>query len=72
MTNQIIPKEVYKFFNTPAYVGEWEGYKVYAEDYGEEAPAIGLPDYVLYKEGEARKSTEDEAFAFLKTLPDED
>lgn len=68
----MIPSEVKKFYNNPKLVGEWQGYQVYANDYGEEPPAIGLPEFVLYKDGKARLTTEDEAFAFLKTLPDED
>ena len=61
-----------KYFDNPVFVCEWEGFKVYAEDFGEIAPAIGLPRFVLYKEGKARLTTEKEAFAIIENLPDKD
>lgn len=67
-----IPNEVKELYNNPELVGEWKGYQVYSNNYGGNAPAIGLPEFVLYKDGKARLSTTDEAFAFIKTCPDED
>lgn len=63
---------VKKFYNNPKYVGIWNGYKVYCEDYGEGRPAIGLPQFVVYKDGKARLTTENEAFEIIKQSPDEE
>lgn len=67
-----VPPAVVEFYDNPKLVGEWRGYKVYAEDYGEDNPAIGLPQFVLYKNNKARLTTEDEAFAFIKEAPEKD
>ena len=66
-----IPSEVKEFYDQPELVGEWKGYQVYANSFGKDAPAIGLPEFVLYKDGKAKLTTEDEAFDFIKTLPDD-
>lgn len=63
---------VKEFYNNPQYVCDWQGYKVFAEDYGDDAPAIGLPQFVIYKDGKARLTTTEEAFKIIGTLPDED
>lgn len=63
---------VKEFYDNPIYVCNWEGYKVFAEDYGKDAPVIGLPQFVLYKDGKARLTTDKEAFEIINTLPDED
>ena len=62
---------VKKFYDNPKYVCDWHKYKVFAEDYGKDAPAIGLPQFVLYKEGKARLSSTNEAFEIIKTLPED-
>lgn len=63
---------VKEFYNNPQFVCDWQEYKVFAEDYGNDAPAIGLPQFVLYKDGKARLTSTEEAFTIIKTLPDED
>lgn len=66
------PEQVKELYNKPIFIRQWKGYDVYCEDYGEEAPAIGLPQFALYKDGKARLTTEEEAFAFIKDSPSED
>lgn len=63
---------VKEFYNNPQYVCDWQGYKVFAEDYGDDGPAIGLPQFVIYKDGKARLTTTEEAFKIISTLPDKD
>lgn len=63
---------VKEFYDNPQFVCDWRGYKVFAEDYGNDAPAIGLPQFVIYKDGKARLTTPKEAFEIIKTLPDKD
>lgn len=67
-----IPQEVKNLYSKPSYVCDWRGYKVYAQDYGEDYPAIGLPQFVIYKDNKARLTKTEEAFEIIKTLPDED
>lgn len=66
-----IPPAVQEFYTKPVYVGDWHQYKVYCQDYGKDAPAIGLPQFVFYKDGQARLSSEEEAFAFIKESPED-
>lgn len=49
----------------------WNGYKVYGLDFGENA-TVGLPMFILEKNNQVRLTTEDEAFAIIDTLPDEE
>lgn len=63
---------VKEYYDDPKFVCDWNGYKVFAADYGKDAPAIGLPQFALYKDGKVRLTTNDEAFEIIKTLPDED
>lgn len=67
-----IPQQVSKFYENPKFVGDWQGYQVYAESYGGDSPSIGLPQFVLYKDNSARLSTVEEAFEFIKASPDKD
>ena len=62
---------VKEFYDKPIFVCDWKGYKVFAEDYGKDAPSIGLPQFVLYKDGKARLSSNKEAFEIIKTLTDD-
>ena len=67
-----IPQQVKELYSNPVYVCEWRGYKVYAQDYGNSYPAIGLPQFAIFKNDNARLTKTDEAFDIIKTLPDED
>lgn len=46
------------------YQTDWNGYKVYGLDFGEDA-TVGLPMFILENEKETRLTTKDEAFAIL-------
>ena len=67
-----IPDKVKELHKESKFVGKWNGYNVYAEFFKGGIPAIGLPRFILYKNGEARFTTEDEAFAFIKDNPEND
>lgn len=64
-----------KGYDGARYVGQWRGYSVYEptiKGATEESPAIvGIPLIILVKGENIRLSTEDEAFEYLDSLPDE-
>jgi hypothetical protein len=54
------PNKVVQFikengFDKAVYLTHWEGYEVYEARYNsEEVPFIGLPQFILYREGKIR------------------
>lgn len=54
---------------------EWNGFEVFeclwSTEEGAEAPDVGLPEFALANDAEARFTVPDEAFAILDTLPEE-
>ena len=73
MENKNFSPEITKYYNNPILVGNWNGYKVYAEKYdGEDAPAIGMPQFLLFKDNKTRLTTEEEAFQIIRNIPEKD
>ena len=66
-----IPKIVKEKYNNPRFVCKFEDYQVYSEDFGEDCPAIGMPEFLLYKNNTVRYATEDEIHAIFDLLPDD-
>ena len=53
------------------YQTDWNGYKVYGLDFGEDA-TVGLPMFILENKKETRLTTTEEAFAIIETFSEED
>lgn len=66
-----IPKTITEKYDNPKLICEYKGYQVYSEDYGEDCPAIGMPEFLLYKDGSVRYANEKEINEIFKMLPDD-
>ena len=66
-----IPEEVKDKYNNPRFVCNYKEYQVFCEDYGEDCPAIGMPEFLLYKDGSVRYASEEEIHEIFKMLPDD-
>lgn len=55
------------------YRGQWEHYDVYEPTVKHEKPSnIGKPEFILVFGSTIRMATEEEVFAYIDSLPDED
>lgn len=55
------------------YRGKWKYYDVYEPTMKkQEMMDIGKPVFIFYYEGLARMATEEEVFAYIRSLPDEE
>lgn len=66
-----IPMAVKEKYDNPRFVCEYKGYQVYSEDFGEDCPSIGMPEFLLYANNSVRYATEDEIHAIFEMLPDD-
>jgi hypothetical protein len=66
-----IPALVKEKYDNPRFICEYNGYQVYSENYGEDFPAIGMPEFLLFKDDSVRYATENEINAIFEMLPDD-
>ena len=68
-----VKKFAQKFgYDGAKYRGEWKQYEVYEPTLENEEPAdIGKPEFILVLDDTIRMATEDEAFEYIDTLPDD-
>lgn len=66
-----IPKEVAKIYSKPEFVCDFKDYQVFCENYGEDCPSIGMPEFLLFKDGKTRYADEKEIHEIMKSLPDD-
>lgn len=60
-------------YDDARYCGAWEHYDVYEPISKSKEPAnIGRPEFILDFDGMIRMATEDEAFRYMDSLPDEE
>lgn len=69
-----VKKFVRKFgYDDAEYRGEWKEYQVYAPILDDDEPAnVGKPEFVLVHDDTIRMATEDEAFEYIDSLPDDE
>ena len=69
-----VPQEVIELarkhgYDTAEYFKRWKGYDVYCADYdGDEAQYVGLPQYILVKDGKAKITKGDEGSNLAELL----
>lgn len=65
------PPAVIEVYKKPVCISEWNGYKVFVEDYGKGNPDIGMPELLLYKDGKTRFANDKEINEIYASLPDD-
>lgn len=74
----MMEKQVIQFakefgFDGAEFCGKWKGYDVYRPTYRrDEVMSVGRPQYIFVLEGLIRMADEEEVFAYLDSLPDDD
>jgi len=65
------PKEVTKIYNKPELVCNYKKYQVFCENYGDNVPSIGMPEFLLYDGKSTRYANENEIHEIIALLPDD-
>jgi len=72
MMNKVVEFAKTNGYDKAVYSGKWHDYDVYDPCYDDnEVRFEGLPFFILVKDDTIRMSTDDEAFSYIDTFPDD-